>query len=107
MPKKKKPFKLTGKQARYLRGLGHHLQPMVMIGREEITDTLIAAADAALAARELIKVKMLNTCPLKRDTAAASLAENTGSAVGQILGRTFLLYRENKDLPPEKKIQLP
>jgi len=94
---------LTGKQVRFLRGLGHHLQPVVMIGREEISEPLVASAEEALTVHELIKVKVQEGCPLDRREAAAILADRTGAEVVQILGRTILLYR-----PAENPtIQLP
>lgn len=95
--------KLTGKQARFLRGLGHHLQAVVHIGREEITPALLASVEEALEAHELIKVKIQEGCLLGRSEVAQILAERTGAAVAQILGRTILLYRPGE----KKKIELP
>ena len=103
----KKPLTLTGKQARHLRGLGHHLSPVAMIGREGITDNLIKSVLAVLTARELIKVKIQENCPLDKKEAAETLARKTASSIAQIIGKTFLLYRENKDLSEDKKIKLP
>lgn len=98
---------LTGKQLRYLRGLGHHLKPLVMLGREGINDNVIKAADAVLAAHELVKVKIGNGCPLERREAADTVAAGTGSAIVQILGKTFLLFRANPDRDAEHRIKLP
>ena len=94
---------LTGKQARYLRGLGHHLQPVVMIGREELSDAVLASIEEALTAHELIKVKLQEGCLLDRREAAVLLAERTGSAVAQVLGKTILHYRQGE----KAKITLP
>lgn len=94
---------LTGKQARFLRGLGHKLQPVVMIGRQEISDDVVTAVDEALQAHELIKIKLQEGCLTDRRVVAEELAAQTGAAVAQVLGRTILLYR-----PSEKElIQLP
>ena len=97
------PKKLTGRQNRYLRGLGHHLSPVVMIGRDGVTDPLVKATEIALEAHELIKVKVQEGCVLTVKTASQVLADQTRSAVAQVLGKTFLLYRESK----KKKITLP
>lgn len=94
---------LTGKQVRFLRGLGHHLNPVVMIGRGELSDAVLRSTEAALNAHELIKVKLQEGCNLDRREVAAELAARTGAQVAQILGKTFLLYREAE----EKKISLP
>ncbi len=94
---------LTGKQVRFLRGLGHHLNPIVMIGRGELSDAVLRSTDEALNAHELIKVRLQEGCELDRRAVAAKLAEKSGAQVAQILGKTFLLYREAE----EKKIVLP
>ena len=83
--------KLSGKQKRYLKSLGHHLKPLVMLGRDGITDNVISAADAILGAHELLKVKIGNGCILERREAADVIADRTGSEVVQILGKTFLV----------------
>ena len=94
---------LTGKQARFLRSLGHNLRPTVMIGREEISATVITALDEGLTAHELVKVKIQEGCLLDRHEAAAQLAEAAGAAVAQVLGKTILLYRASD----KKLISLP
>jgi len=94
---------LTGKQARYLRGLGHHLQPVVMIGKDELSDAVFVSIEEALAAHELIKVKLQEGCLLDRHEVADRLAERTGSAVAQVLGKTILLFRQGE----KQKITLP
>jgi RNA-binding protein len=100
---KKVEIMLTGKQKRFLRGLGHSLKPLITIGKGEITESLVNETGAALTAHELIKVKMLESCLLERSEAATALAEACNAEVAQILGRTFLLYKKAK----EPKIELP
>jgi len=95
--------KLSGKQARHLRGLGHHLNPVLVIGKNELTEQVVAAAEEALAIHELIKVKLLETCLSNRKEVAAELAAATHSAIAQVVGRTFLLYRPAE----EPTIKLP
>ena len=99
--------KLTGKQVRYLKGLGHHLKPLIMIGREGLSENVITAANAVLTAHELIKVKIGNGCLMERQEAADVTAEKTGSEIVQILGKTFLLFRANPDRKDEHMIKLP
>ena len=101
------PLKLSGKQSRYLRGLGHHLTPVVMIGKDGLSDNLMKSLKEALGARELIKIKLLENCPLDRHETASLLARKAKAALVQVMGRTILLYRENKELKGDKKIALP
>jgi len=95
--------KLKGKQIRFLRGLGHHLQPVVMIGREGLSERLLEATQTALRDHELIKVRVQEGCDLDRREAADLLAGAVGAELVQVLGRTFLLYRQSD----EPKIELP
>lgn len=94
---------LTGKQARHLRGLGHHVEPTIMIGKDEITDNLVQALDENLNAHELVKVKIQRGCLLDRREVAEILAEKADAAIAQVLGNTILLYRPSE----EQHIKLP
>ncbi len=94
---------LTGKQKRFLRGLGHGMKPVVMVGKNEVNDALTVETSAALAVHELIKVKVLESCEMDRHEVAESLAKAAGAEVAQVLGRTFLIYRQGE----EPKIELP
>ena len=94
---------LTGKQVRYLRGLGHRLKPVVMIGRGDITPRVMAEIEENLEAKELIKIRIQEGCSLDRKEVAAEIAEKTSGSVAQILGNTILLYRQSA----EKIINLP
>jgi RNA-binding protein len=94
---------LTGKQARFLRGLGHDLEPLVLVGKEGVTDAVAAALDVNLVAHELVKVRIGQGCGDDRHEVAEQLAARTGSHVAQVLGRTVLLYRPGE----ERKITLP
>ncbi|MCX5864748.1 MAG: ribosome assembly RNA-binding protein YhbY [Deltaproteobacteria bacterium] len=102
-----KKLYLTGKEARHLRGLGHHLSPLVMIGKDGVTDNLTTALEEVLSAHELVKVKLQDGCPYARVEAAELLAQKSRSRIAQIIGKTFLLFRENKELKADKKINVP
>ncbi len=95
---------LSGKAARYLRGLGHHLEPVIQIGKEGITEGVVTATRAALLAHELVKVRILTEAPIDRKEAGEELAERAGAALAQTLGRTVLLYKRH---PHKPKIVLP
>ncbi len=97
-------MKLKGKDARYLRGLGHKLKPIVTVGKEGPSDAVLRAIDLAHEHDELFKLKILDGCPYDRREVAAILQEKTDSQVAQVLGRTLLLYRRHPEKP---KILLP
>jgi len=100
------PPALNGKAKKQLRGIGHHLQPVVYIGKEGITDNVVRATHQALRAHELIKIKLGQNCPLDKHSAAEAIADLAGAALVQLLGKTILLYLPNPDLPDKKRIQL-
>ena len=50
-------MELSERQRKYLRGLGHALNPVLLIGQHGVTPAVIAEAQRALHDHELIKVK--------------------------------------------------
>ncbi len=95
---------LTGKQKRFLRALGSTLDPVVQIGKSGVLDNVIESAGQALAAREIIKVRVLQNSPEEPKIAIAALAKATGAQLVQVIGRNGLLYKQNEEKP---KIELP
>lgn len=94
---------LTGKQKRYLRGLGS-LEPVtVQIGKGGVSPTVIQQLEETLAARELVKVRVLRNCLEEKEEIARQLAEGTGAELVQLLGHILLFYRPAK----KPQIQLP
>jgi RNA-binding protein len=102
-----KQITLKGKQKKYLRGLGHHLEPVVFVGREGLSDNLFQSVQDALKTRELIKIKLGQNCAVPKKEAASQLAETSGAALVQLIGKTILLYQPNKDLKADLRISLP
>lgn len=105
----RKPAILTARQRLFLRGLGHHLQPVVQIGKEGVSDGVVQALDIALDQHELLKLRLSENAPGERQELAAALAEKSGAALVQVMGRTLLLYRRRPDQPrsPRPHIKLP
>lgn len=95
---------LTGKQKRYLRGLGSTEDPVLQIGKGGITDNSILQAQDALEARELIKVRVLNNCLEEAGEVAKMMASQTNAELVQVIGRNFLLFKRSEKKP---KIELP
>jgi RNA-binding protein len=95
---------LSGKQRRHLRGLGHHLDAVVQVGKDGLTEGIVSALDVALEQHELIKVRLLESVGGDRHGVAAGLAEAGNAELVQVLGRTLLLYRARKQDP---KIKIP
>ncbi len=96
---------MTSKQRAYLKSLASKEETIVQIGKEALTPENTAAIEEALAARELIKVGILQNCLEDIRALAETAAERTRSQLVQVIGRKFVLYREGKD--DKKKIILP
>ncbi len=90
---------LTGADKRALRALGNGLKATIYIGKQGISAELLQAIETAHDHAELLKLKVLDTCPLDRHEAAAALDRESGSAVVQVLGRTILLFRRHPEKP--------
>ncbi len=88
---------LNSKQRAQLRGMANSLQPIFQIGKGGIGEQLIRQVDEALEARELIKLTVLETSPVKVRECADTVAEATGSDVVQVIGSKFILYKESKE----------
>ena len=95
---------LTPRQRAHLKGLAHHLKPVVQIGKDGLSEPVVRQIDEALAHHELIKVKLGEGAPLDRAEAAAALPAAVNAALVQNLGRHFILYRPD---PDEPRIVLP
>lgn len=89
---------LSSKQRAELRAEAHHLSPLVHVGLQGLTDTLVNALDDALRTRELVKVAIGRNSEVEAKPAANELALQLNAGVVQVIGRTFTLYRENADL---------
>ena len=94
---------LNNNQKRQLKGLGNTLKFKYQIGKNGLTDTLLGALDEALKAHELIKISVLKSCDMPVMEIALDISSKLNAEVVQIIGRTILLFRINKE---DNKIKL-
>lgn len=87
---------ITSKQRAYLRGLANTAETIFQIGKGGITDNLVAQVEDALEARELIKLKVLESSMYNAREASVKLAEATGADCVQVIGSKFVLYLQKK-----------
>ncbi|KJR98443.1 MAG: hypothetical protein VR65_20695 [Desulfobulbaceae bacterium BRH_c16a] len=98
---------LTNRQKQFLKGLAHPLSPLVQIGKEGMSQSIINTITAELSNHELIKVKIGNNSGLEKHSTSQEVAEQTDSILVQLIGKTFVLYKSNPERPKEKRIILP
>ena len=99
---------LANNQKKFLRGLGHSLNPLLQVGKEGVTDAFIKQLKLVLLDHELVKVKILQNSPMGKEEVETALMAKAGAILVQRIGKTFLLYAPHPDepvikLPRERK----
>lgn len=97
---------LTSKERAHLRASANELRTIFQVGKGDLSDNLITQVSEALEKRELVKLRVLETSGLTAREAAAEISEQTGSEVVQVIGTRFVLYRESRTLPEDRRIRL-
>jgi RNA-binding protein len=95
---------LSGKQRRFLRAEAHRLEPVVSLGKEGVTHSLLTAVGEALLTHELIKLRVLESAPIERKEVAASLPGQVKAELVGLIGRIVILYKRHPNKP---KLVLP
>lgn len=107
MSEKKTQPTLTTRQKQFLKGLAHPLSALVQIGKDELSPGVIESIKTELLNHELIKVKIGSNCGLEKHSSSQTIAEQTDSALVQLIGKTIVLYKTNPKRAKEKRIHLP
>jgi len=95
-------IQLTPAQRKEKRGEAHHLDPVVLIGDQGLTDAVVKETDLALKAHGLIKVRMFSDARPDREAALAALADRLNAAAVQHIGKLFVLWRP---IPEKEKTE--
>lgn len=94
---------ITSKQRAYLRGLANNIDTIFQIGKGGIGDNFLKQMEDALEARELVKVKVLETAFMSARDACEAVCEEIGCEPVSCVGNKFVVYKESRD---NKKIVL-
>ncbi len=95
---------LSGRQKRHLRALAHDLEPVVRMGKEGLSPSVVEAVDRALTDHELIKVRLPQVERDERKGLAEELERSAGAQAAGLTGRMLILYRRHPNKP---KLRLP
>ena len=98
---------LSDSQKKFLRGLGHQLKPLIMVGDAGLSESLLAEYESTLDHHELIKVRVRVGDRNARDAIIRELCDAGSAQLVQRIGNVALLYRPNLRKKPEKRIRLP
>ena len=88
---------LTANQKRQLKGLASTLDTKYQVGKNEISDTVVALLDKALTARELITIDVMKAVTSPIMELALDLSSRLNAELVQVVGRVIVLYRYSKD----------
>ena len=92
---------LLSREKKSYRQIAHHLEAVVMIGDQGITDGVRQETIRALKDHELIKVKLALTDREARNAAATTLAKDCDAEIVQSIGKVVVLYKENRKANPK------
>ena len=95
---------MTTKQRAYLKGLAMNIDTIFQIGKSGLSEETTKQLSNALEARELIKIKVLDTCPMTAKELSEIVTQNTGAACVQVIGCKVILYKRSEK---KEKITLP
>ena len=88
---------LTSNEKRQLKALASTLDTKYQIGKNEISDTVLAMLDKALTARELIKIDVMKSVGVPIMELALDLSSRLNADVVQVVGHVIVLYRYSKE----------
>jgi RNA-binding protein len=89
---------LSSNQQRYLRGLAHDINPVVMVADKGLTDNVWHEIELALDRHELIKVK-LRADRSTRKAWAEAIAARSGAETVLTIGQVACYFRRNPEKP--------
>lgn len=96
---------LKGSVRSYLKKLGHDLKPVIIVGKNGLTDSVVKSIDEALKAHELIKIKF-GECKEQKKEFTDTISESLSCEVISRIGNISMLYRQNEN-PEDRKIRIP
>lgn len=92
-------YTLSPKQRAKLKALANPICQRYLLGKAELDEGFLVSIDAALEAKELIKVGLLQTCASAPKEVAETLCARLNAHLVQIIGRVIVLYRRSQKNP--------
>ena len=100
-------MKLSTKQIAHLRGLAHSLSPVVMIGNNGLTDSVIKEVELNLNAHELIKIQVAGDDRDARKANYAEICAKTNAIAVHHIGKQLVVYRKSDTIKESAKVAIP
>ena len=93
---------LTSKERADLRAQANTLETTLMVGKDGVTEAVIAEADRLLTARELVKGKVLESALMSPREVSNAICEATGADGIAAVGSKFVIYRFSEKCQQER-----
>ena len=91
------PVTLTPRERAHLKARAHALEPVVQVGNAGLTDKVAAEVERALAAHELIKVRIGGADRDTREELCDAICARADAAEVQRVGKVLVLWRPRPD----------
>ena len=95
---------LTNNQKKFLRSLGHNLNPVVMIGQNGLTEPVLAEIESTMQKHELLKIKIRAQDRDEKQKIIDQILGFSHAHLVQVIGNVLIIYRAFDEDP---KILLP
>ena len=100
-------MKLTTKQIAHLRGLAHSISPVVMIGNNGLTESVIKEIELNLTAHELIKIQVAGDDRDARKAMYAEICAKTNAIAVHLIGKQLVVFRKSDTIKESAKVVIP
>ena len=93
---------LTSKERAELRAQANSIDTTLMVGKDGVTENVVAEADRLLTARELVKGKVLESALMSAREVSDEICEATGADGISCVGSKFVIYRFSEKCQEER-----
>jgi RNA-binding protein len=88
---------ISNLQKKTLKAHAHSLKPVIMLGQNGLTESVLDEIEQALSHHELIKIKVSASSREEKKEYIQKIAEMTQSELVQAIGYVAVFFRENPD----------
>ena len=93
---------LTSKERAEYRAQANALETTLMVGKDGVTENVVAEAEKLLTARELVKGKVLESALMSAREVSDAICEATGADGVACVGNKFVIYRFSEKCQEER-----
>ena len=93
---------LTSKERAELRAQANSIDTTLIVGKDGVTENVVAEAERLLTARELVKGKVLETALMSAREVSDEICEATGADGVSYVGSKFVIWRFSEKCQEER-----